>query len=67
MERCDMLAGVSENVRAEPLCLSKFVGTGMARALLSEADISSSPVVAGMRLGGRNPEVRLVCSGIGVN
>lgn len=33
----------------------------MARALLSEADISSSPVVAGMRLGGRSPDARTGC------
>lgn len=33
----------------------------MARALLSEADISSSPVVAGMRLGGRSPDARMGC------
>lgn len=38
----------------------------MARALLSEADISSSPVVAGMRLGGRSPDARTGCCGIHV-
>jgi hypothetical protein len=49
------------DIRAEPLCLSMLAGSGIARALLSEADISVKPVVAGMRLGGRSPDARTGC------
>jgi hypothetical protein len=38
-----------------------LAGSGIARALLSEADMSVRPVVAGMRLGGRSPDARTGC------
>lgn len=51
------------SVRAEPLCLRDCGGGGgiMARALFSEADISISPIEAGMRLGGLRPDGRMAC------
>ena len=41
--------------------MSRLAGGGIARALLSEADMSVRPVVAGMRLGGRSPDARTGC------
>lgn len=42
--------------------MSRLAGGRIARELLSEADMSVRPVVAGMRLGGRSPDARTGCN-----
>lgn len=44
----------------DPLCFNVAGGGIIARMLLSDVVISERPTVAGMRLGGRRPEPRIV-------
>lgn len=61
-------AGDERVLRPETLCFMAFGGgiIWVARALLSEALISRSPLpgVAGMRLGGRNCDTRIACKNV---
>lgn len=47
-------------LQLDPLCFNVDGGGIIARMLLSDIVISERPTVAGMRLGGRRPEPRIV-------